>query len=265
MADFAKTTKAVAAAALTTLAAESLVPNEAKADILRDNISDSTNYNGLGQEGALNFADLLGGSPSLFDGAAGMSFVGDGNAIDTIEMIWQYGDNDLGWNQGDLEGLNWRAAIFLNPNDFTVEGLFGRDGYQQPDFFIDLADPTNPDYATPIGSSGLANNHHAIVDVSDLNWSTIAGQESLAFLVPVGELGGSLGTFAALSSDLGETIGLGTDMADWAADGGLGPRPLGDFGYPHDSIAGRVTSIPAPGTLALVGGSLVFGFRRRRA
>ena len=160
-------------------------PQEARASIvLFDTSTDGTNYSGTGV-GSRNFIDGLGANSVTHTGS-GIMFQGNGMAIDQIEVIYQYGDLD-GANQGDIAAYNWRVAMYLDPDDYTAEGLAGITGFTPPDFILDLADPTNTDYLNVIGTSGVVNNHRALVDLSDLgvfHWNTIDEEEHLVFLIP---------------------------------------------------------------------------------
>ena len=116
-----------------------LLTQTVAADTIYDTSSDSSNFANTGL-GARNFGDVLGGD-SLSNDVAGMTFVGNGELLSSVEVIYQYAD-DSGINNGDIAGLDWRVALYLDPNLFTVQGLFGapNSGANAPDFVLDVAE-----------------------------------------------------------------------------------------------------------------------------
>ena len=247
----------------------SMIADEASGEVvavLRDNISDHTNFNTVDTPGLINFFDGAG-QPSLFDFSVALSFIGDGHQIATIETIFQYGDQSTGQlNSGDIQSVNWIGGIYLDRSSYTAEGATGDDPSNPPDFFIRVADPSNADYLTPVGNSGGANNYHAVLDVSEMNWTTISGQDHLAYLTPEGVIGGSVTTLSAFSNDQGSTTGVGVDLRDRVADSGSGPSDFSDLPFP--SAAGRITTItavPEPSivVLLIIGFSVGFTWTRR--
>ena len=228
--------------------------------ILRDTISDG-GFNTTGEPGVLNMSSGDGPNSGLFDSSVGISFLGNGQAITQIEVIWQYADNN-GFNTGDVQQFDWRLSLFLDPTEFTTEGALGRIGSTSPDFSTVFSDPTNLDYANAIGMAGAANNHLASFDVSGLDWTTGLGQSHIVTVVPVLTLPGSDEAGALAYSP---TANPPLDLFDQAADNGTPPETFAQRGFPFDSVAARITAaVPEPSSLLLITLTLPAFLRRRR-
>lgn len=231
-----------------------LIPDHILANVvLYDTASDTGNYAGTGA-GVLHMLDIPDLPPaSLLSSAVGLPFVGNGQALQEIGVVWQYA-NVLGdYNQGDYTVFEWRVAAFLNRDDFTIERLLGIDG--TPDFWMDIAQPSIG-YDQVRSTSEGVNNHYAHVNVSELQWQTINGQAGLAFLVPINwEFSPDVLAGIALSDNSGVTIG--TEQPSLMDEGaGLGPQTLDVYGHPWLHAAGRVTAVPesSPSTLLVLVG-----------
>jgi len=114
----------------------------------------------------------------------------------------------------------------------------------------------NSDYLNVINTSGVINNHRAMIDLSDLgihDWYTIGGQDHLAFLTPFTDSNtGTLTTGIALSDNSGFTAGVMEGLYDDATSGGADTYL--NYGYSYGNGAGRVTTqaIPEPGSIGLM-------------
>jgi len=222
--------------------------------VVYDTSTDSSNFANT-EIGAANFILEPGGSPSTVDAGASLMFTGNGQAIDQLEVIYQYGTQS-GPNQGNVAALSWAVAMYLNPADYTAEGLAGVPGFTAPDYYLELADPMNADYLDVINTSGVINNHRAMIDLSDLgisDWYTIDGQEHLAFLTPFSTGNtGTLSTGIALSDNSGFNVGIMEGLYDDITSGG--PDTYLNYGYSYGNGAGRVTTqaIPEPGSIGLM-------------
>ena len=242
------------------------VASPVNADIvLRDNLSDSSNWN---QNVTLeDTANLLAvGGPGIGgDAVVGLSFTGNGSRLSTIEIIFQFSDNFVP-NEGPIENSPWYVGLYLDPSRFSVEGVLGLNPSEAPDYMITLSNPSNSDYLTPVGNVSGSNNYHAIADVSSFDFSTVAGQSHVAFFSPgVPPSNSGFESWLAVSNDLGITIGLGTDSIDRFADNGAPASTLRDRGIPYDNVAARITSVvPEPSSLLLITLSLPALLRRRR-
>ena len=141
--------------------------------------------------------------------------------------------------------MDWRIAMYLDPADYSIEGLAGVSGFTAPDFFLDLADPTNANYTKVINTSNGVNNHRALIDLSDLgisDWNTIDGQNHLAFLIPtVTGANNGLVTGTALSDNSGWTSGVMEGLYDEPFDQN-GADTFLNYGFSYGNVAGRVTT-----------------------
>ena len=228
--------------------------------ILRDTISDG-GFNTLPVEGVLNTSTGFGPDSGLADSSVGISFVGNGQSLQLVDVIFQYG-TDNGFNTGNIQQFSWQLSLFLDPVDFSTEGALGRSGSVSPDFMTVFADPINSDYATPIGMAGLANNHLASFDLSGLGWTTNSGQNHTLAVAPVTTMAGN-GTVGALAYSPLTTSPL--DLYDFAFDNGTPPETFAQRGLPYDSVAARITAaVPEPSSLLLITLSLPVFLRRRR-
>ena len=201
------------------------VASQVNADIvLRDNLSDSSNWNqNASLEDTSNIAGQ-GGVNSALDSAIGLSFVGNGNSLGTIEVIFQY-SGDFVPDQGPIESVDWLVGVYLDPTRFSIEGITGNAVTEAPDYLIPVPDPTNADYLVPVGNIDGQNNYHAIADVSAFNFQTISGQEHLAFLIPHTPPNTGLESWLAVSNDTGHTTGVGTDYIDFSPTTAIPPQP----------------------------------------
>ena len=228
--------------------------------ILRDTISDG-GFNTTGQAGVLNISGGSGPNALLQDASVGISFVGNGQAILDVEVIWQHA-GAAGFNTGNYQPLNWRLALFLNPAEFTNEGALGRSGAIAPDYTLTLSDPSNPDYDTVVGNAGEANNHLARFDLSGLGWMTEDGQHHVLTVVPVLTVAGQ-DVIAGVAYSPTSTSPL--DLYDVAADNGTPAETFAQRGLPYDNVAARITAaVPEPSSLLLITLSLPAFLRRRR-
>ena len=239
----------------------SCVTGRVSADIvLRDTISDG-GFNTVPVSGVLNTSSGFGPNSGLIDSTVGIAFVGNGQSLETVDVIFQYGSND-GLNTGNIQQFSWQLSLFLDPVDFSTAGALGRSGSVAPDFMTVVADPINSDYATPIGMAGLANNHLASFDLGGLGWTTTNGHNHILTVVPVTTMAGS-NTVGALAYSPVTTSPL--DLFDQAFDNGTPPETFAQRGLPFDSVAARITAaVPEPSSLLLITLCLPTFLRRRR-
>ncbi len=214
---------------------------------LRDNLSDPTNFNPPTRENTRNKLDDVPFATSA-DAVIGISFVGNGQNLTAIEAIFQ-GERTggLGTSIGEIQIADWLVGVYHDPARFSVEGVKGLPLSDPPDFVIRLADPSNSNYITPVGSDSGVDNYHAVFDVSAENFTTIDGQPHVAFLVPIAPPGNNLAAWLSVSNDLGSTTGLGLDLLDFALD--IDPAStLQGTGVPYDNVAARVSAVAYPTT-----------------
>jgi hypothetical protein len=230
----------------------------------------------------------------------GFGFVGNGNPLSKIQFAVQYVDAAPGGglNQGDIQNLQWQAALYLDGTRFNAAGVFLP--WQQfegaPDNHA-MVSPSSADWNSPIGThvssnvsvNGL-NTYQVEFDLSDLGWLTTKNQFSVIAITPVNiDNGQSIRTFIAQSNYTGDSLGF-TDYADWPSNANWlytqsnGPGNP-DFIYRHhkyalnvrynweDAYDGRYAavrittqSVPEPNSILLICSTtaLVCGLKRRK-
>ena len=206
--------------------------------VILDSVSDGE-FNNITIPGVLNFAGGFGGMSQVEDASVFITAIGNGKNLKQVEVVWQYASS-MGLNTGDFEQFDWSISLFADPNRATTEGAFRRLGSEPPDFSNLFLEPSNSDYAVPIGNAGGANNHLATFNLAELQWPTIRGEEFAICVAPVATMPGN-DTITALAFTSCPCGPL--DLYDVSTDNGMNATSFKDRGLPFDRVAALITTV----------------------
>jgi hypothetical protein len=234
-----------------------------KADIIvHDTLSNPAWFDtGVGVGHSLHYLTIS----NLFNRAVGTQFLGDGNPLKRVGIVWQHGTGN-GANLGDPSVFQWYFAFYEDPTKFTIQGLQTTVGPNAPTFSFHFS-PTQlsnaASYLDVISISGGVENKYAEVDLAALghNVNTSVGQNHLAFLIPT--------RFGPLLPDISAAQALSNHNFHGSLPGiyhhsntASQPNTLLAWGYPHNQAAALITTynaIPEPSAFALI--SIMLGIQ----
>lgn len=227
-----------------------LSSNRALADIIRDS-TQLENWEELTiplghYYGAVNKAN------------APVYFVGNGQKLSRIGLVWGHIGSGGQPNQGDIDTLEWRFMLFNGTSDFAADP-HGENRPQGLSYLFE--DPTNSNWRDILGTTGGYNMRYAEFDVEFLNLTMTQGTTFLASVQPRPALGGGIGACLIGFAN----GGMGSEH-DWFKSNVMGPDTLHNLGAPYDYAAWKVATVPGPGTgLCMALGALACTTRDRYA
>lgn len=194
------------------------------------------------------------GSPE--NRGSSVMFQANGGVLSTVGIVWAHQSGGVP-NGGNPSGWDWRFRFWSSTEDYILDPM--GENPLQPNYAYTFSAPSNPDWYTQIGMSGPYNMYYAEVDVSFLNIQLPSDGLVHAMLVPATWPGATTGL-------LGFSNGFGAfgHQDDWFKSQLMGPDTLHNLGAPHDWAAYRVTAIPAPAGICVLGAAGLLGLKRRR-
>lgn len=227
-----------------------LAPNAQADVILKDH---SMSWVDTGELISHNYE--FAGSP--INRGSSVMFQANGGILSTIGIVWAHQSGGIP-NGGSAAGFDWRFRYWASTENYTLDPM--GENPSQPNYAYTFSTPSNPDWYTQIGWAGEYKMYYAEVDVSFLNIVLPSDGLVHAMLVPVTWPGST-------TSLLGFSNGVGAfgSQDDWFKGPTMGPDTLHNLGAPYDFGAYRVTAIPGPTGIAVLGAAAgLLGIRRRR-
>lgn len=224
----------------------------AQADvILKDHVTDSNLWNGVGGFGQMDFT---GGNGADAVGAA--CFTGNGGTLTSFSGIYYKGA--MGTPNGGNWGLmDFRFVFYTSLTDFQNNPFGGT-------FQHVFLQPSNANWLTPVGLWGQYELFRFDFDLTGLGIQTNNGALHLATVQPLGNGGIQGNGFMSFSTGGGGAIG--SDL-DWYRNNAMnwGPATFQSLNAPHDFMAARITAtVPSPGVFMLLMTAVPVVLRGRR-
>ena len=240
-----------------------LFAQNAAAGILKDHVSNASNWNGVG--GANNFYDALAVRTNTVS-----TFVGDGGTISRVGLVFGVADGSGVANGAEPNGLDWYVTFYSSLGAFVANPFSVNDALPETVFFDT---PSNANWLTIVGTSPTFELRYAEFDVTSENWTTTSGAIQGISVLPAGGTSPvipGIQTIFALSNGIG-AVGTEEDWYEaWHVPSSTvlyGPGPLsGLFSEPFAAFTIETVPVPEPstGALAICAASLLaFAFRRR--
>lgn len=184
-------------------------------------------------------------------------FQANGGILSTIGIVWAHAGSGGVPNGGNPGQWNWRFRFWESTGDYILDPM--GENPSQPNYAHIFDTPSNPDWFTQIGMSGAYNMYYAEVDVGFLNIQLPSDGLVHAMLHPAPGGGGGAGLLA-----FSDGFGAFGHQDDWFKSQLMGPDTLHNLGAPYDWSAYRVTVIPAPAGICVLGAAGLLGLKRRR-
>lgn len=235
-------------AAIFMMALKLLDAGSVEAGMLRDHVTNSVNWNGLGVA-----ENSVGGSDKTT--VVGV-FEGDGGVVSKVGLVMATANGFGEPTSVDPTPFDWYVNFYDSFGAFAANPFSQNDALAETKFFDQ---PTNVGWQTVIGTSQAGYQLRYIeFDVSAEGWTTTTGVlQGIGVFSKPGGFTVSMQTGAALSSGI-SAIG---HHDDWTAaqfgDDLFGPDTLIDFGYPERFAAMKVETVPEPSSLLIAAAGIV--------